>query len=325
MILGVAADRIGRRAVLAPSLALFGLGGVACGLAEDFGALLWLRVLQKPGRRPWAPLNTAVIADMYAGARTGQGVGYNAGVLAMGTAAYPALGGVLAMFGAGPFPARRGHSPGPGGLAAAGHPGAAQPGQPGRLLPPGLVGLRRRRTAFLLILSLGTFFLLYGPFVTYFPVRLGDLFGAPAWLGIGVIVSVGSLFTGLAASRLGRLNARFGQERLAVAAYGYAASMLAFLVVPSAWLSLLPVILFGFGQGLAIPGLSHAPGRAPAEHRGAFMAASGSALRIGQDLGPFVAGLAFAAGGHSGPFWLGAAVAAGLALLAWRALTPPAR
>lgn len=327
-VLGVLADRVGRRAVLVPSLVLFGLGGIACGLAGDFRTLLWLRVVQGAGAAALGSLNTAVIADMYAGPDLIKALGYNAGVLAMGTAAYPAIGGLLAMFGwRWPFFLHAVAIP----LACVvlwklDAPEPRCDSSLGDYFRQAWLALKKRRAAALLVLSLGTFFLLYGPFVTFFPVRLGELHGAPAWQ-IGVIVSVASLFTGLAASRLGRLAGRFGQERLTVAAYGfYGASMLTLLIAPSAWASLGPVILFGFGQGLAIPSLSAMLlAEAPAEHRGAFMAANGSALRIGQTLGPLAAGLAFSLAGHPAPFWLGAAVAAGLALFAWRELAAQRR
>ncbi len=52
-VAGVLSDRYGRRKVLVPSLFLFGIAGVACALATDFGLLLVLRTLQGVGRRLW--------------------------------------------------------------------------------------------------------------------------------------------------------------------------------------------------------------------------------------------------------------------------------
>jgi MFS transporter, ACDE family, multidrug resistance protein len=45
-VAGVLSDRYGRRKVLVPSLYLFGVAGVACALAMDFGLLLVLRILR---------------------------------------------------------------------------------------------------------------------------------------------------------------------------------------------------------------------------------------------------------------------------------------
>ena len=96
-ILGVFADRYGRKRILVPSIFLFGIAGGACALARDFNILLILRFFQGVGAASLGSLNVTIIGDLYSGRERATAMGYNASVLSVGTAAYPAIGGALAM------------------------------------------------------------------------------------------------------------------------------------------------------------------------------------------------------------------------------------
>lgn len=98
-ILGVLADRFGRKRVLAPSLFLFALAGGACALTKDFPLLLLLRFLQGIGAAALPAINVALIGDLYTGRERDAAMGYNTSVLSLGVASYPALGGLLAAAG----------------------------------------------------------------------------------------------------------------------------------------------------------------------------------------------------------------------------------
>ena len=98
-VLGVLADRIGRKQVLVPALILFSLAGASCSLARDFQLLLALRFLQGVGAASLGSLNATLIGDLFEGQRRTQAMGYNASVLSVGTALYPSLGGALALLG----------------------------------------------------------------------------------------------------------------------------------------------------------------------------------------------------------------------------------
>lgn len=98
-ILGILADRYGRKIVLVPSLFLFGIAGTACAFAVSFEQLLLLRAFQGTGSAALGALNLTLIGDLYSGNRRATAMGYNGSVLSVGTAAYPAIGGGLALFG----------------------------------------------------------------------------------------------------------------------------------------------------------------------------------------------------------------------------------
>src|SRR5215213_4452446 len=98
-VLGVLSDRYGRKKILVPALLLFGLAGGACAFARDFNVLLALRFFQGMGAAALGTLNVTVIGDIYDGRERSSALGYNSSVLSVGTASYPAIGGLLATFG----------------------------------------------------------------------------------------------------------------------------------------------------------------------------------------------------------------------------------
>jgi len=93
---GIGADRLGRKRVLVPTLFVFGIAGGACALARSFPVLLGLRAAQGLAAAPLVGLAITIIGDRYEGTTRATAVGYNATALNVGTAAYPAIGGVLA-------------------------------------------------------------------------------------------------------------------------------------------------------------------------------------------------------------------------------------
>ena len=98
-VLGILADRFGRKIVLVPSLFLFGIAGTACAFATSFDQMLFFRALQGMGSASLGALNLTLIGDLYSGNQRATAMGYNGSVLSIGTAFYPAVGGALAVIG----------------------------------------------------------------------------------------------------------------------------------------------------------------------------------------------------------------------------------
>ena len=96
-VAGILADRYGRKAVLVPALLLFGVAGVLCGFATSFEMLLVFRFLQGMGASPLGALYTSLIGDIFPDPqdRT-RAMGYTSGVVGIGTALFPLIGGGLA-------------------------------------------------------------------------------------------------------------------------------------------------------------------------------------------------------------------------------------
>lgn len=311
-VLGMMADHVGRKRILVPSLFLFAAAGTALPLAGSMDLMLLLRFLQGLGAAALGSLNVTIIGDLYSGRRCTAAMGYNASVLSVGTAAYPAIGGALASLGwrypfflpvvaipVGLLVLFRLDSPEP--LT---HQGLRQ------YLADAFTSVTNRRIGGLFLASLATFIIIYGAYLAYFPFLLADSFGGSS-LVIGLIMSSMSITTALVSSQLGRLVRRSSERSLIVVAFLlYAAAMTLIPLVPSLWLFIVPATIFGLAQGVNVPSIQSLLARlAPPQHRGAFMSLNGMVLRLGQTLGPVIMGGAYAAWGMVGVYRTGAAVA----------------
>ncbi|MCK9271617.1 MAG: MFS transporter [Bacteroidales bacterium] len=316
--LGVLADRYGRKTIVVPSLFLFAAAGVACGFTRDFGWLLVFRFFQGVGAASLGSINVTLVGDFYEGRQRATAMGANASVLSIGTAAYPAIGGALAMMGwyypfflpvlavpVGLWVLLRMPSPARGSR------------QPFKTYLRGVAGyLKHRNVIALFMVSVFTFIILYGSYLTYLPLLLDGRFGAQAW-EIGLILSIGSVTTAAVSPNLGRLAARFHYKPLLLAANTfYIVSMLLIPAIGSKWMMLIPAAIFGIAMGINIPGIQTLlAGSVPTQYRAAFMSVNGMVLRLGQTLGPVITGLVYATAGMAAAFYTGAVSAIIILLL----------
>lgn len=290
-VLGFLADRWGRKKVLVPSLLLFSVAGTLCAFTRGFNGLLVMRFLQGVGAASLGTLNLTLIGDLYAGRERVEAMGWNAAVLSMGTAVYPALGGLLAMA-AWNFPFL---------LSALALPVAFFTLQ--HLKNPEPEGMEKMRPYFPKLLKsvwqpqvvglfggmLTAFIIIYGTCLTCVPFFMKDILGAsPAT--IGIFLSLMSLGTGLAAWRLRQFTEIFGPRRLILMGFGlYMILGLAIPWVSRLWHFVFPAVLFGMAHGVSVPSM-HAllAELALDENRGAVMATTGMFLRLGQTVGPLL-------------------------------------
>lgn len=317
-VLGVLVDRWSRARILVPALIVFGLAGGACSLARDFGVLLGLRFVQGIGAAALNVLYVTLIGDLYHGQERATAMGYNASVLSVGTAGYPAIGGALAMLGWWcPFALAILAIP----LGFAVIVGLENP-EPeakqglGTYLSGAWENIKHPQAIGLFVLILMTFMIIYGAYLTYFPFLMEDGFGASPLL-IGVTMSGMSLMTALTSSQLGNLLQICSEKRLLqISCVLYALALLTMPSFPNVWSLGIPSLLLGVAQGLSIPNLQTLlAGLAPIEHRGAFLAISGTALRLGQTAGPPLMGVVFAVWGIESTFYAATVVAALMLIL----------
>jgi len=317
-VLGILADRLGRKRVLVPSLLLFGVAGSACFLVREFHLLLVLRFVQGCGAAALGSINVTLIGDLFHGRERAAAMGLNASILSIGTASYPAIGGALAMLGwYVPFALPIAAVPIAVWVVLGLHP---PPLSRGQRLSAYLGSVWRsvltRHVLSLFAASTLTFVLLYGAYLTYFPFVMAHRFGASS-LVIGLVMAVGSLTTAATASQLGRLVRRFTERTLIVAGFVlYAASLVLVPVLPSIPLLVPAVIVFGIAQAINIPATQTLLAAiAPIEQRAAFMSLNGMVLRLGQTLGPVLAAAAFGLGGLPAVFVAATVVALATAAL----------
>jgi MFS transporter, ACDE family, multidrug resistance protein len=197
-VLGVLSDRRGRRKILIPALFLFGIAGGLCAFARSFELLLSLRLLQGMGAAALGTLNVTVIGDIFTGHERSAALGYNASVLSIGTASYPAIGGALATLGWF-YPFALAFLAVPVGLLVLFSLHNPEPHNDQRLreyFGDVFSRLSDREVLGLLGVSLLTFIILFGPQLTFLPILMDERFGAPSYLR-GAVLSGASLTTAL--------------------------------------------------------------------------------------------------------------------------------
>jgi len=315
---GILADRYGRLRVLLPGLVLFAVAGAACVFATSLPALIVLRVVQGIGASPIGSINVTMIGDLFAGRQRTTAMGFNASVLSIGTAAYPALGGALAMVAwSAPFA-----------LALLAIPVAILAVRRLHAVPQGHKAdladyfgdlwdiVRRRDVLALFFASTAIFILLYGAYVIFLPFLMADRFGSSP-LHIGLLMAGLSLSTALTSVNLGRLAAWLGETRLMRLGFVvFAAGLAVIPLAPTVWALAVPAALLGFAFATTIPVVQVLlAGVAPAERRGAVMSLNGTVLRLGQTLGPPVMALVHRVAGIDAVFYVGAVFALFVALL----------
>jgi ACDE family multidrug resistance protein len=278
--------------------------------------LLLLRFVQGMGAASLGSINVTLIGDLYAGRERTAAMGYNASILSIGTASYPAIGGAMATLGW-YYPFILPLAALPVGLAVLISLRNPEPKSEQRFteyLTDAWKSIANRRVLGLFAASTLTFIILYGSYLTYFPLLMGGSFGASPFV-IGLIMSSSSLTTAFTSSQLGRLAKVYAERTLMRAACVlYALAMVSVLFVPNLWLFLIPAVIFGMAQGLNLPSIQTLlAGLAPIRQRAALMSINGMVLRLGQTLGPLVMGAVFTVWGISGAFYAGAGF--GIAML----------
>ena len=136
---------------------------------------------------------------------------------------------------------------------------------------------------------------------------------------IGILLSGMSISMGIAASSIGPISKKLSPSKvLMLAAFLYIISMLFIPLIPSIYLIIIPLLIYGFGNGLVMPTLQTSlAGKASLEQRGIFMSFNGMVLRLGQTVGPMLTGLAYLSG-IAWAFWISIFVALFILLAAFK-------
>ena len=328
--LGILADRFGRRRIIIPSLLLFALAGCACAFIPTFEVLLVLRIVQGSGASALTSMSVTLIGDLYSGERQSAAIGYNASVLSVGTAVYPALGGVLAGI-SWQLPFLLSALALPVGAAVAllipptgrGHDQSHSHNQDRKSSAGGQLRQVLRHAAgsgILVLFGLGLlqFILLYGAYMSYVPFLLSDRFGASSGT-TGAVMATMSLATALMASQNRRVTAGMSLAlRLSAAFVLIGGALALFVLLPRLLLIPLAAVLYGFGQGIIIPAVQGTIAtRTPLELRASTITVNAMAIRIGQTVGPLTAGALYAGLGLNWTFLLAAGLALAGALAAF--------
>jgi len=319
-VVGIMADRMGRKTILLPSLLLFGLAGVGCFITKDWKVLLVLRFFQGIGAASLGTLNLTLIGDLYSGKKRGEIMGYNASVLSFGTAAYPAIGGALALAGW-QFPFLLTLLAIPTALMVVfvlKNPEPSKQQNFKEYLQRTWKNINKRTVWGLFIINILVFVVLYGGYLSYFPQLMEERMNASS-LHIGLFMSGFSLVTAITSWQLKNINRKFKQKtQLYMSFTLYMISMLLLSFAHEWWQLILPVITFGLAHGMVIPGIQTLlVGFAPISERAGFMSINNMVLRLGQTIGPIFIGVFYTIGGTSVAFLSAAAVAISMLVIAY--------
>jgi predicted MFS family arabinose efflux permease len=311
-LVGVLADRVGRKKILVPSLILFGIAGTACAFARDFNLLLWFLFLQGIGAASLHSLTIALISDLYSGVRRTTAIGYNTSIITASMAIYSIIGGALAVMGwYYPFLLSLAAIP----LALLVWFGLKNPEPTGeKPLKVNLINasksLKNPQLVGLFIVSIAQFMLIYGAIRTYLPLLIAHSFKSSSLI-IGLILATLPIATSITASQVGRLATRFPETTLIRASFVfYALALFSVPFVSNLWLLLIPTVMFGIGFGICSPiVLTLVASRASKEYLATVISVNGAFCNLGRIIGPLLMGVAFGIGGISRVFYAGAGIA----------------
>ena len=315
-MVGVLADRFGRRQVLTPCLVVFGVFGGLAGMAPSFDLVLAFRLAQGIGGAGLINLAVVVIGDHWTGSERARLIGRNAATLTISLAVFPAVGGLLAELGGW----RLSFAPYWLALVTA--------ALVWRLLPdidlepqPHVIGqvrdagrvLRRPLLLRATFAAFGVFFLMFGLFLTVLPVLLEDRFGLGAGAR-GLVLAAPALTSTTAAFAIGRLRSGLGGRRLVlVGSVCFTAAYITIGLAPTLLVLLVGGLAYGLAEGLTIPTYQDfVAGAAPPASRGTVVAVWVGAARAGQVAGPLAAGVALTLVAPGAVFLVGGALAAAM-------------
>jgi MFS family permease len=288
-VVGILADRYGRRPVLIPSLVVYGVAGGAVLLAPGLWTVVALRVVQGAAAAGLITLAITLIGDTFEGSQRNAIMGLNGAVLSIGTGIYPLVGGLLSEIDwRAPFALYLVGVPvGLLALEILEEPVIEDPVGGLSYITGALRALRGIESVLLYATALGIFVLLYGGVLTTMPFLLDQDLGLSA-VAIGVVLTASSAATAVSSSLNGRLARRFSNPPIIAAgvlALGLGLAGVAWAPTPT--LAAIGILPFGAGMGLSMPSLDTEVSQlVPDRFRGGAMSLRTSMVRLGQTIGP---------------------------------------
>lgn len=294
-ILGILADKFGRKRIILPALLLFAFAGFLISFVNDFNLFLLLIFIQGIGAAPLGAFNVTLISDFFQGKERATALGYNGTILNLSTTIYPILGGLLAGFGwRYPF-----------------------------LLPllsflvffPILWFLKENKVSNInqksyfkqlnknfwnphiigiYLTVFFTFFILFGTLISYMPFLIKNL-GNNQPFFIGLQVATMSVSAAISSSMLSKWLNFFTQKKLLLIAFLlYSISISGFIIFKNPNLFFISTVIFGIGHGVNIPTLTSILSHSvPKENLAGFMSFLRAFSLLGQTTAPIVFSIFF--------------------------------
>ncbi|MFB6122179.1 MAG: MFS transporter [Haloferacaceae archaeon] len=291
-VVGMLADRVGRRQVLVPCLLVYGVAGALVTLAGDFATVLALRFVQgSVGGSILASLALTLVGDFYEGARRNAVMGLVSAAISVSAAVAPVAGGAMAAVSwDAPF-ALYGLS-----VVVAGAVflfldvpplSGGDRSVDFSYLRNAVAALPTRDAVLFYGVNFVSFALLFGGTLAAVPFLLDGTYGLESGR-IGALITGAMLFAAVVAIFNGRFARHLSnRELVAVGFFAYGVGLAGASVANSPVQVFLGLVVFGAGHGLVLPavaaGLSEL---SPTRFRGGVMSVRTSLVLASQAVGP---------------------------------------
>ncbi|WP_165835530.1 MFS transporter [Ruminiclostridium sufflavum] len=295
-VFGMMSDRFGRMKLIVVCLMIFGSFGGACCFVGNFKLLLILRSIQGIGAGALGSLNIAVICDLFSGTDRIKAIGLNAGIMSIGMAIYPSIGGFIALENP-KYPFLLAFIAIPVAIITflvLRYPEIKNREKFFAYLKSTLIRFKSVEVLKTFITCVSVFFIFYGVYLTYTPFLMKSRFNASSFM-IGVILASMSIADALMSIFVVRLIRLFRIKSLIKFAFLLYAILLSIVpFMPTLWSLLIPIFLLGAANGICIPCIQTMLGDHAKEGKTAtFMSLNGVGLRFGQAVGPMVMGVVY--------------------------------
>ena len=330
-VMGILADRYGKKKVLLPSMLLFAVGGTACAVANNTETLLLFRFLQGIGACALATINVSWAADLFEDDERIKIMGYIGATQNIGSGILPIIGGILASI-AWFYPFLLSLMVLPLGMyllifmEKESQEKIAKSANTKNFITYAWQRLNDKIVIEIVFMTGAFIFIGFGALITYLPIFLKDTFNTPETI-IGIIVGSRAVMGVITATRLSIITKYFSYRIIIFVSFlTLAVGMLIIPYSNNQWVIILTTMCYGGAFGLLRPSLQYLLlEHAPTNLRSTFASASNFGLRLSQTLSPIFAGLYLTFGSFEGLYILAAILAIFMAIFSLTATSLKAK
>ncbi|SHN61030.1 MFS transporter [Desulfovibrio litoralis] len=291
-VAGVLADRWGRKKLLLVALVWHSLASLACAFTNDLLSFLFVAFLMGVGAAPLLMLYATIIGDLYQGVERIKMLSLNSTAMGIGVAFFPFLSGLLGDINWRlPFFLPLLALPAAFAASRLEFPPLKNNDTISHYLDNTLHILRNKKILAVFVVSLLTFVSGYSAIYTGISFIAHLKFEASS-SEIGTVLAFGALSTACGAFLLGRFAPLFSPRFFMMTSYFcHIVALSSIYFFTGLWWLIIPVAIYGFGQGFITPNIySQIMLNTPEESRAVVMAINAMIIRAAQVLGPLLSG-----------------------------------
>lgn len=293
-VIGLIADRHGRRIVVTVCLLLFGFAGLCSAIAPSYKLLLFARFVQGIGSAGLLNLSLVLIVDHWSGTERTTMMGRNAAALAIGLVVMPPLSGFVAELTSWRWSLAMVTLTIPVAFLAALTLKRHSPNEQRSLkthLSQMRIATKMPVISATLISGFVLFVVIFGVFLTILPIHLDQRYGLEAGAR-GTVLAAPAVGSIIAALYFGRLSKSVSRKSIIVSSgLLISFSILIMSSTTTLWVLIAAALIYGLGDGVSIPSFQDLLATsAPSSQTASVLALWTSSVRLGQLVGPLAAG-----------------------------------